>query len=144
VTVERLTYAERLKVSPEAAQSLVKRLRLPRSRSNDGKTLVAVDFAELAHKPMAGRSPAGHHPVAALKARIEALQDALAKLEATASGHRADYERERDRADELLAELLRTTANLMAAREVTARMEGELSALRPPARSWWQRLRSTA
>ena len=47
--VEMLTYAElgeRLKISPEAARALVKRQRLPRSRSNDGKTLVQVDLTE--------------------------------------------------------------------------------------------------
>jgi hypothetical protein len=41
--VEMLTYAElgeRLTISPEAARALVKRHRWPRSRSNDGKTLV--------------------------------------------------------------------------------------------------------
>ena len=41
--VEMLSYAElgeRLKISPEAARALVKRHRLPRSRSNTGKTLV--------------------------------------------------------------------------------------------------------
>jgi hypothetical protein len=38
---EQLTYAqiaERLNVSTEAARPMVKRHRLPRSRSNDGKT----------------------------------------------------------------------------------------------------------
>ena len=38
------------------------------------------------------------------KVRIEALQAELAKLEAVAGGHRADFERERDRADRLMAE----------------------------------------
>ncbi len=45
--IEQLTYAqiaERLGVSPEAARAIVKRNRLPRSRANDGKTLVAVDL----------------------------------------------------------------------------------------------------
>jgi hypothetical protein len=36
------------------------------------------------------------------KVRIEALQAELAKLEAVAGGHRADFERERDRADRLM------------------------------------------
>ena len=67
--VEMLTYAdlgERLKVSPEAARALVKRHRWPRSRSNDGKTLVQVDLSEFSHSPIArraassGRSPGGH------------------------------------------------------------------------------------
>ena len=50
--VEMLTYAdlgERLKISPEAARALVKRHRWPRSRSNDGKTLVQVDLTEISH-----------------------------------------------------------------------------------------------
>jgi hypothetical protein len=41
VTIENLTYAalaERLKISPEAARALVKRMRLPRHRLNDRKT----------------------------------------------------------------------------------------------------------
>jgi hypothetical protein len=39
----------------------------------------------------------------------------LAKIEALASGHRADFERERERADALMAELLKMTADAMAA-----------------------------
>ena len=48
--VEMLSYVElgeRLKISPEAARALVKRHRLPRSRSNTGKTLVHVDLTEI-------------------------------------------------------------------------------------------------
>ena len=54
--VEMLTYAElgeRLKISPEAARALVKRHRWPRSRANDGKTLVQVDLTEISHSPIA-------------------------------------------------------------------------------------------
>jgi hypothetical protein len=66
-------------------RALVKRLRLPRKKANDGKVLVSIDLSEINHKPMPARSPAGHHPVtASLKARIEALQAELAKLEALA------------------------------------------------------------
>jgi hypothetical protein len=140
--VEMLTYAalgERLNCSPEAARSLAKRLRLPRQLANDGKALVVVDVAELAHKPMPARSPAGDRPITAtLKARVEALQAELAKVEASAAGHRADFERERERADRLMAELLKATADTMAAKEATARLEGELSALR--SRPWWRRM----
>jgi hypothetical protein len=41
------------------------------------------------------------------------LQAKLAKVEASAMGHRADFERERERADRLMTELLRpgSTAN---------------------------------
>jgi hypothetical protein len=140
--VEMLTYAalgERLNCSPEAARSLAKRLRLPRQLANDGKALVVVEVAELAHKPMPARSPAGDRPITTtLKARVEALQAELAKVEASAAGHRADFERERERADRLMAELLKATADTMAAKEATARLEGELSALR--SRPWWRRM----
>jgi hypothetical protein len=66
--------------------------------------------------------------VATLKARIESLQAELAKLEATAAGNRADYERERDRADRLFTELLKATANTTS--EMAAKLEGEIAALR--------------
>jgi chromosome segregation ATPase len=132
--VEMLTYAalgERLNCSPEAARALAKRLRLPRQRANDGKTLVAVDVAELTHRPMPARSPAGDRPITAtLKARVEALQAELTKIEALATGHRADFERERERADRLMAELLRATADTLAAKEAAARLEGGLVLVR--------------
>ena len=138
--VEQLTYAqiaERLGVSSEAARALAKRMRLPRSRANDGKTLVAVDLAEIQHKPLpSGRSPRGDQPVtdivAALKAKIEILEAELAKTEERSAGHRADFERERARVDQLMSELLTATADLMAARTVTARLEGEIAVLRDP------------
>lgn len=138
--IEMLTYAalgSRLKISPEAARALATRHRLPRSRSNDGKTLVSVDLAEVNHSPLPGRSSGGHQ-AGALKARVEGLLGELTKLEAIAGGHRADYERERDRADALMAELLRMTADLMTAKETAARLEGELAALK--ARPRWRRL----
>jgi hypothetical protein len=55
-----------------------------------------------------------------------------------AAAHRADFDRERDRAQHLAAELLKATAAAMAARESTARLEGELLELR--SRPWWRRL----
>jgi len=140
--VEMLSYnqlGERLGCSPEAARALVKRLRLPRQKANDGKVLVCVDLNEINHKPMPARSPAGQHPItAALKARIEVLEAELAKLETLAAGHRADFERERERFDGLMTELLRATLDVQAAKEASARLEGELAALR--ARSWWHKM----
>ncbi len=56
MSVEMLTYAAlgaHLKISPEAARALAKRLRLPRSLSRDGKALVNVDLAEIRHTPRA-------------------------------------------------------------------------------------------
>jgi len=138
--VEQLTYAqiaERLGVSSEAARALAKRMRLPRSRANDGKTLVAIDLAEIQHKPLlSGRSPRGDQPVtdaiATLGAQIEMLEAELAKAEERSAGHREDFERERGRVDQLMSEPLTAAADLMAARTVTARLEGEIAALRNP------------
>ena len=93
----------RLRLSSEAARALAKRLRLPRQRGNDRKALVAVDLAEITHNPMPTRSPPGHRAVDALKAQITELEDELAKMEMVAGGHRADFERERDRADRLMS-----------------------------------------
>ncbi len=139
---EMLSYADlaaRLKISPEAARALAKRHRLPRSRSNDGKTLVTIDLTEIDHKPLAARSPGGHQAVTTpLKARIEALQAELARLQATASGHRADFERERDRADRLMAELFKATLDAMTAKDATAQLESKMIALR--SQPWWRRL----
>ena len=140
--VEMLSYnqlGERLGCSPEAARALVKRLRLPRQKANDGKVLVSVDLSEINHKPMPARTPAGHHPItAALKARIEVLEAELAKLETLAAGHRADFERERERFDGVMTELLRATLDVQGAKESAARLQGELAALRSS--SWWHRM----
>ena len=132
--IEMLTYAdlaERLKVSPEAARALAKRLRLPRSRANDGKTLVGVDFSEIQHKALPARSPGGERAVIqSLKDKINTLQAEIARLEELAAGHRADFERERDRAERLVGEMLKALSETMAAKEATAWLEGELAVLR--------------
>jgi hypothetical protein len=140
--VEMLTYAElgeRLKISPEAARALVNRQRLPRSRSNDGKTLVQVDLTEISHSRIS-RGPqaqAGHQVVTALSKKIETLQTELIEMEAIASGHRIDFERECERTNKLLAELLKASAQTMAARERAALLAGKLSVLTQP---WRRRL----
>jgi hypothetical protein len=140
--VEMLTYAdlgERLKISPEAARALVKRHRWPRSRSNDGKTLVQVDLTEISHSPISRppQAQAGQQLVTALKQKIEALQAELLETKAIASGHRADFERECERTNKLLAELLKATSEGMGARERAALLEGKLSMLTQP---WRRRL----
>jgi hypothetical protein len=148
--IEQLTYsriAERLGITSEAARAIVKRHRLPRSRSNDGKTLAAIDLDEIRHKPLPARSPRGDRAVtdvvATLKARVAELEAELAKAEERSAGHRADYESERERADRmvttqdrLVAELenLRTLMEVaQAAQVVTARTWREMS--------WGQRWR---
>jgi len=140
--VEMLSYAElgeRLKISPEAARALVKRHRWPRSRANDGKTLVQVDLSEINHSPIT-RQPqaqAGQQLVTALKQQIETLQTELAEMKVIASGYRADFERECERTNKLLAELLKATTDTMGAREKAALLEGKLSMLTQP---WRRRL----
>ena len=129
MAIDALTYAElgvRLTISPMAARSLARRLRLPRSVSEDGKTLVSVDLAAIKHTPRpSGRREAGD---VALTARIAAMQAEIARLEAVAARDRADFERERERADRLMVELLQANAEAMAAREALARLEGSLRA----------------
>jgi hypothetical protein len=137
MSVETLTYAAlgaRLTISPVAACSLAKRLRLPRSLSDDGKALVSVDLAEIRHRP---RPPVGRQEgsIALSAAKIEALKAEIARLEARAADHRADFERERERADRLTVELLQATAETMAAKELTARLEGEVATLRTGGRA---------
>ena len=74
--VALLTYADlsaRLKISREAARSLARRRRLPRSRSDDGKALVSVDLSALRYtpRPRKGRRA---DPVDAAMAKIEAVE----------------------------------------------------------------------
>jgi len=120
---ETLTYAalgDRLTISPKSARSLAKRLRLPRSRSECGKALVTLDIGELRHSPP---PPGRRKGNVALAATIVTLQAEIGRLEATAAAHQADFERERERADQLTVELVQATE---AARDATARLEGFL------------------
>jgi len=133
--VETLTYAAlgaRLKISADAARLLAKRLGLPRSLAPDGKALVTADPAEMRHTPRPpGTRQAG--TIALLTTKIETLQAEIARLEAREAARRADFERER--ADRLMVELFQATAETMAAKEATARLEGELAGLRIGGRS---------
>ena len=145
--VEMLSYVElgeRLKISPEAARALVKRHRLPRSRSNTGKTLVQVDLTEINHSPVtrAPPTPAGHQVVTALKDHIATLQADLLEMKAIAGGHRADFERETDRSNRLMAELFKASNETTAAREKAAYFAGKLSTAKHPTakQRWWRKL----
>jgi hypothetical protein len=79
MATEMLSYSqlgERLNCSPEAARALVRRLRLPRQKANDGKVLVSVDLNEINHKPIPARSSGDNHPVtASLKAGVQRNDD---------------------------------------------------------------------
>jgi DNA-binding Lrp family transcriptional regulator len=129
-----LTYAEiaeRLNCSTEAVRALARRHRWPKLKGNDGRARVTVDLADVNHTPLPARSPSGDQVVttpalAELQTKIDTLNAEVARLETTGAGHRADFERERDRAEQLMAELLKATAEAMAAKEAAARLDGEL------------------
>lgn len=135
--VELLTYADlsaRLDISREAARSLARRRRLPRSRSEDGKALVSADFSELRYTPRPRRARRAD-PIDASLAKIEAVKieafkAEVARLEAVAAGNRADFERERERADRLAVELMQAAAKTAAANAWAARLEDEVALLR--------------
>jgi chromosome segregation ATPase len=137
MSVEILTYGAlgaRLNISPVAARSLARRLQLPRSLSGDGKALVSVDLAEIKHTPQpSARRQACD--VAQWTTMVAALHVEIAQLEASAAGHRADFEHERERADRLMAELKQARAEATAAREAAARLDAEVALLRTRART---------
>jgi predicted RNase H-like nuclease (RuvC/YqgF family) len=94
-----------------------------------------------AEKPSGAAAPSA----TALKAKIRMLQAEIAKLEAHVAGHQAKFRAALvapDRAQQLMAELLRMTADLMAAREAESRLERELMELRSLrfAKPWWLRM----
>jgi len=119
-----------------AIQGFVNRLRLPMQRRNNGNALVAVDLSE--RPTVTAHLPDERSVVATLTANIETLESEFAKVEAAAAVHRADFERERERCERLMAEVLKATAEMMVAREAAARLAGELAAIQ--ARPWWRRL----
>jgi len=132
LAIEMLSYrqlSERLGCSRDAARAWVKQQRLPCRVANNGKALVSVDLTEISHTAMPSRSPAFQDSATALLEPIEATPE-------RATDYRADFERER--AERLMAELLRAKADLLAARATAAQLEGELTALR--SRLWWRRL----
>ena len=106
---------------------------------------VIVELAEIQYTRLAARSPRTQTAdIEALNAQIERMQTELATLEvekncleASVEAARADFERERDRCDTLMAETLALTKVAMSARENAARREGEVSARRGR-RRWGQ------
>ena len=138
MSVEILTYGAlgaRLNISPVAARSLARRLRLAalavgrwqgpgerRSRRNQ------------AHATAAGRVASRTTSRSGRQWSRHCTWRSRSSKQASA-GHRADFERERERADRLMAELLQATAEATAAREATARLEGEVAVLRTRART---------
>ena len=86
-----------------AVLALVNPMSLQRRHRKNGNAIVAVDLAEHPDDPLA--------VAGTLNARIERLEADLAKLQATAAVHRADFERERERCERLMAEGSRRLRN---------------------------------
>jgi hypothetical protein len=80
----------------------------------------------------------------AIKTQIRLVHMEIANFETLVTRRQAEFRAtlERERAEQLMAELLRLTAELMSAREAAARLEGELGALRTlrASRPWWWRM----
>lgn len=113
--IEAQTYialGARPKISPEAARSVAKRLKLPRSLSDNGKAPLSADLAEVRHTPCPrGGRRAGD--IVPFVENIEASQTEIVQLEARAAGYGADFEREREHAERLMAKVLQATAETM-------------------------------
>ena len=133
MAIEMLSYrqlGERFGCSRDAARAWVKQLRLPCHIANDGKALVSVDLSEIGHRPMPIRPPSGRRAVTtSRKGYIES------ESEATIASQQAD--RERERAERLMAELLRAKADALAGRATVARLRGELETLRSRPWRYW-------
>ncbi len=76
--------------------------------------------------------------IGASQAELAEMEEENATLRGVADERREDFVRERDRADKLMAELLKATSDLMSAKESAALLDGELAALK--ARPWWKRI----
>lgn len=154
-----MTYAELAEVwgvSREAARKKVEGLRLPRQTGNDGKARVMIDLAEVQHQPLkpkeTGRKAPGDRAEAeALRAHVETLQAEIGRLTALVGTNRADFERERDRAEKHAAEVIGLIERLGAVEkeraEKTIEAEKALSEAETAraalaewkAQPWWRR-----
>src|SRR3954466_8121114 len=110
-----MTYAELAEVwgvSKEAARKKVEGLRLPRQTGNDGRARVMVDLTEVQHEPMkpkaSDRRPPADRPedMADVRRYISPLETQLPGHPSLGPSVRAAFERERDRADGLTADLV--------------------------------------
>jgi hypothetical protein len=139
MAIEMLNYADlaaRLKISPEAARSLAKRLRLPRSRGMTARRW----SASILPRSTTPLCRPGHRPVTRWSPP-ESQDRNVAGRDRKAGGNGGWSPgglRVGARPKAQAAEFLKMIAITMTAKEVTARLEGELAALK--ARPWWRRL----
>lgn len=142
-------------VSREAARKKVEGLRLPKQMGNDGRARIMVDLAEVQHqpqKPKKDRRPPGDRAeTEALRQHVETLRADAERLATLAATNRADYERERDRADKAIADLVALADRLAEAESVRAEKLAEIEKVQAEAeqaraeldswkaRPWWRR-----
>jgi len=140
-------------ISREAARKKVEGLRLHRQTGNDGKTRVMIDLSEVQHQPMKPkRRPSGDRPeTEVLRQHIETLRAEVERLLALVSTNRADFERERDRAEQAISNCLSLTDKLADAERSRAEKLVEIDNLKAAAElaraeltewkaaSWWRR-----
>jgi hypothetical protein len=154
MATEQLTYAqiaERLGASVEAARAIVTRHHLPRSRSNNGKTLVSIDVEAIQYRRVPARSPGNHRadrlaaakdrpvaelqPVCALQEaaqvneRLSTLEAELAAEQQRSARHLADYKQERDRADRLAGTKDQAELQAVCALQEAAQVNERISTL---------------
>jgi hypothetical protein len=140
-----LTYtklAELWQMSTEAARTRARRGRFQRRVGNDGQAEVLVDDAAPTPRARTPRSggqtraePSPDQPskesasavlVKALEAHVASLKEEIAKADARADKLRQERDAERERVADLTSQLLKLTADILAARQEK--------------RSWWARL----
>ena len=102
---------------------------------------LTFDLKEIRHTPLPARSPRGHRSVtdvvATLKARVAELETELAQAEKRSRGHRADFEHERERADQLVTAQDRMVAELEALHSL---LEAAQQAAPPVASRTWREM----
>lgn len=162
---QSLTYAELAdiwSVTSEAARKKVEGLRLPRQVGNDGRVRVTIDLDEVHHRPAkqkSARRAGGDRPETdALRQHVATLQSEVERLSALAGSNRADFERERERAEQATADLVVLAGRLAdaeqnramrlaeaeQARIETDKARAEADAVRAElvawrSRPWWRR-----
>jgi len=125
----------------EAARAIVKRRHVPDLFEVDrGQDLAIV--AARARQALPARSSRGHRSVtdvvATLKARVAELETELAQAEERSAGHRVDFEREHERADQLVTTLDRTVAELEALRSLLEAAQQAAPPVTPPGPRIWR------
>jgi chromosome segregation ATPase len=142
-------------VSREAARKKVEGLRLPKQMGNDGKARIMIDLIEVQHQPLKPkkdrRPPGDRSETEALRQHVETLRAEVERHIALAATIRGDFERERDKAERALNDLVSLSERLADAEKERAeklveieRAQAEVEKAKAElsdwkARPWWRR-----